>query len=86
MIVYVRLELDDSKFEQLREKVNQSMEDLEHTTPQIVFYERDTEAFRINLLHPQILRVTDTKDMEGRIILAGKVYPEGKPFEIAIEP
>lgn len=84
MIAYLRLELNDSQFNRLLEKATQPIEELKDTPPKVVIYEGTDEADRIDV-YPQLLEVTDVKDREGRVILEAKAYPEGKPFEIAIE-
>ena len=85
MKVYIRLELDDGQFEKLLKKVGQSMEGLKDTPPKVVIYEGTEEADKIDV-YPQILKVTDVRDREGKLISEGRVYPGENPFEIAIEP
>lgn len=83
-IAYIRMELDDNQLEKLIKKVGQPMDSLEDTLPKLIIYKGTQENDHIPV-YPQILKVIDSKDRRGRLILEGKVYPGEKSFEIAIE-
>lgn len=83
---YIKVEMNDGQIEKLLEKAGQPVEALEEDIqPQVVIYEKKREADWIPV-QPQILRVIASKDRNGQPVLEGKVYPEGKSFEIVFEP
>lgn len=83
-IAYIRVELNDRQLKRLIEKTKPSMEDLEEILPQVVIYEDKKEADWIPVF-PQILKVIESRDRNGRLVLEGKIYPGKKPFEITIK-
>jgi len=84
-IAYIRVELNDDQLEKLIKKGEQPMESLEDTLAKVIIYKGTQENDHIPV-YPQILKVIDSKDRSGKLILQGKVYPGEKPFEITIKP
>lgn len=83
-IAYIRVKLNDRQLERLIEKTKPSTEEPEEIPPQVVIYEGKKEADWIPVF-PQILKVIESRDRNGKLILEGKVYPGEKPFEITIK-
>jgi len=83
-ITYIRVELNDRQLKRFINKTKPSVEGLEEILPQVVIYEGKKEADWIPVF-PQILKVIESRDRKGKLILIGKVYPGGKPFEITIK-
>ncbi len=83
-IAYIRVKLNDRQLKRLLEKTKPSMEELEEIPPQVVIYEGKKEADWIPVF-PQILKVIESRDRNGKLILEGKIYPGEKSFEITIK-
>ncbi|MFX0198208.1 MAG: hypothetical protein ACFFCW_18985 [Candidatus Hodarchaeota archaeon] len=83
-IAYIRVKLNDRQLKRLIEKIKPSTEELEEIPPQVVIYEGKKEADWIPVF-PQILKVSESRDRKGKLILEGKIYPGEKPFEITIK-
>ena len=83
-IAYIRVKLNDRQLERLLEKTKPSMEELEEIPPQVVIYEGKKEADWIPVF-PQILKVVESRDRKGKLILKGKIYPGEQSFEITIK-
>jgi len=81
---YIRAELNDRQLKKLIKKAMQPMGIPEETHPQVVVYEGKKEADWIPVF-PQILKVIDSKDRGGELVLEGEVYPGGKSCKIALK-
>lgn len=82
-IAYIRVELNDRQLKKLLKKAMQPIGISEETHPQVVVYEGKNEADWIPVF-PQILKVIDSKDRKGQLVLEGEVYPGGKSCKIAL--
>ncbi len=81
---YIRVEINDRQLKELIKKARQPMGGLEDIHPQVVVYEGKKEIDWIPVF-PQILKIIDSKDRKGQLVLEGEVYPGGKSCKIALE-
>jgi len=81
---YIRVELNDRQAKKLIKKAMQPIEIPEETHQQVVVYQGKKESDWIPVF-PQILKVIDSKERKGQLVLEGEVCPGGESCKIALE-